>query len=560
MFGPARSPTKSPYRSAVKSLALEVEAPPIPPTVTDLCYHAVVSETEVSVICGSDTEPDCSGSIKGSFHAEKRNNWAFFGLRSRLNYKNFPVTITTVGGVPIYTIPFPCVPTEFPKPGDQSAFYVQTGSASYAYGIESLINPADCHFRAPNLDGHCTELSACSAVDFSSEPINTLVSARIQVASWGIQSINGPDVITVGYSGIWPGDHIAIKDTPGAVNNRGFVEVVGSNATQVFVESSAALQTQGAGGTIELIVAAWNRCRFYTSVGLPQSDKYPAQLHAGAGDQFDAIDTAFIRLSNAGIYSGDYQTIVKAVDHVELVGQNWTSRIENQGTWINKILKITAPLHSLGAGTEFGRIVGTVNYNGEYTFEYVDGDTLIVRNEWFVANESVGEIQYQIVIGVGDGLEAGFEDWITITVTGTTDYDGTWSVFAFEDLGDAFFYAGDFDLLWGTSFQSGSWVEVGGLGRSGVIDIFPNLGPDPITGFGSQRTGSIEIIDSDIMRIAVADAMGMVGGGVRTWSAADPVAYLAFEREIKGAGTDFIEAIGRFTVNDTGRLNIRDPY
>ncbi len=559
MFGPARSPTKAPYRSPVKSLALEVTAePPIPPSVTDLCFHGQVLENITALVCGDATNPDCSGSIKGTFSAARRCRWGLFGLESRLSYKNFPVEIRTTAGVNVTTISYPCDPAEWPTPGYAFEFFIETGAYRWDYALESL-DGGDCSFRMPQF-GNCSELAFCSVDEYAAPAFGELISARIQVASWGITSIAAPNVITVGFNDLWAGDHIAIKGTPGSANDRGFVEVtVDSVAGNIItVDASANLQAQGAGGTVELIVAGWARCVSYTDVGLPASDLYPAQLYAGPGDNFNDPDTAFIRLESAGVYDGEYQTIFKGLDKVELVGQNWIT-LQTTGAWYNNILQLTAPGHSVSSGTKDGRIVNSPSYDGEYTFEFVDADRLIVRDLWWVGG-GTGTIQYRIVSGTGTGIDPGWSGPIAITVSGTTDYNGTWNVNAFNFGFAAFFTGGDFDTLWGISEQAGTWVEVGGLGRSGNITIQPNSGPDAITFFEPQRNGDIGRIDSDVMRIIAADSQGVVGGAVRLFSDTDPAPYAANERTIKLVTATYVEADGRFEVPDTGRLTVRDPY
>ncbi len=560
MFGPARSPTKAPYRAPTKALALEVEAP-APPADTNFwpCHGQVISLFECTPNPCTLNLQDCEG--KSSSPRGWSTNYSFQWMVGNLNYKNLPMTVENQAGQVLATLDWGC------EENGWVIWDTPTNIVSAYYTALQDIRYDPYRFISPPPPGGFGEQCDCST-NTDSPPaavLDELISFRTQRATWRIESISGRTVNVNPADGpllLWDKSMLILKDTPGGINNLPVrVNMPGGGAefyaTGVTNDDGGdpGLTNQGAGGILEFLVGDWYSCQPYTTLEAVPFGLYDARLNSQQAI-FDEDRVAILRLSNAGVYSGDYVGVVYVDGNTVVLPTKWIGDQES-GTWENKYIRLTVPGTAI-TSTTTASVQGTIGqYDGIQSLIPASADAVDIADTWFNGTDS-GKIVFPDSYGEGTGIAENTFEPITIQVSGTTSYDGTYFCLVTRDVGEplATFIGGDFNNLYKEPTEAGTWVEVGGAGRSGTITIMPVQAAENFTAVAPQLSGDIDFIWPGAFRVNVANPEASVDDWARLfdYQAGGIPGTAQFHVRAVGAGYVDLEGLLPDSYNPNGNI------
>ena len=438
-----------------------------------------------------------------------------------LNYKNLPMQVYRDSGELLVTVDFGCQDGAgwviWDDPTNIYSEYYEPGVQDVQYD--------PYRFTAPPPPGGFGE--ACGIEVYTNSPPSLideeLLSFRTKKATWRIENISGNRVNVNPADGpllLWDKSLLILKDTPGGINDlpvRVDMPVGGAefSFTDVVNDDGGdpGLTDQGPGGTLEFLAGDWYSCQPYTTIGPVPFGLYDARLNSQQAI-FDEDRVAILRLSNAGVYTGDYVGVVYVDGNTVILPTKWIGDQES-GTWENKYIRLTIPGTSI-TSTTTASVQGTIGqYDGIQELIPAGADAVDIADTWFNGTDS-GKIVFPDSFGLGTGIAEDTFEPITIEVSGTTNYNGTYFCLVVRDVGEplATFVGGDFNGLYKEPAEAGTWTEVGGSGRSGTITIQPIQPAENFTAVAPQLTGDIDFIWPGAFRVNVANP----GASVDDWA------------------------------------------
>ncbi len=548
MFGPARSPTKAPYRAPTKSLALEVEVPTPPPDTNFWpCHGQAISLFECTPNPCDFNQVDCESKL--SSPRAWTVNYSFQWLVGNLNYKNLPMTVENQSGQVLATLDYGCGETGW------VIWDTPTNIDSGYYTALQDVRYDPYRFISPPPPGGFGEQCDCS-VNSDSPPIavlDELISFRTQRATWRIESIVGNTVNVNPADGpllLWDKSMLILKDTPGGINDlpvRVNMPIGGAEFSFTGVVNDdggdPGLTDQGPGGILEFLVGDWYSCQPYTTLEAVPFNIYPAKLVSSV-PIFEQDRVAILRLSNAGVYSGDYIGCVYESTGTVVLPVNWIGDQES-GIWQNKYIRLTVPGTGITSTTTASvQGVGAL-YDGIQELIPASADAVDIADTWFIGGDS-GKIVFPDSYGEGTGIDENTFEPITIQVSGTTSYDGTYFCLVLRDIGEplATFIGGDFNNLYKEPTEAGSWVEVGGTGRSGTITIMPINAAEDFTAVNPQLSATIERIFPDAFRVNVANPEASVDDWARLFDYQSGGISAQSQWHVRAVGAGYVDLEG----------------
>ncbi len=467
-----------------------------------------------------------------------------------LNYKNLPMQVYRQDGTLIATVDFGCT--------DGAGWKIwndPTNTYSYWYSASQDVEYDPYRFSSPPPPGGFGE--ACGievyANSIPSLVDNELLSFRTQRATWRIESISGRTVNVNPADGrllLWPNSMLILKDTPGGINDLPVRVSAGGaiNYSATLTNDTGGdpgLTDQGAGGTLQFLLGDWYACQPYTTIEPVPFNVYDAKLNSvQAIFEIDKVST--LRLENAGVYSGDYAGVTYEDANTVVLPTKWIGD-QVSGTWLNDNLRLTVPGTSV-TSTASAKIEGVGGqYNGIYTLTLVPGttDKLDIDDVWFNGTDS-GDLVFADAQGEGTGIAEDTFEFITITISGTANYNGTYGCAALRDLGQplATFLGGDLNGLYEKTTEVGSWVEVGGLGRSGSITMSPVRAPEAFTAVEPQLSGDIDFIWPGAFRVNVASPQATVDDWARLFDYQSGGISAADQWHVRAVGPGYVDLEG----------------
>ncbi len=496
-LAPERTPTGSVYRSPTNAVFRSIQAVE-PPGPSPTQFHPCVlwQPPGGPGTCDSGTpEEYCPDlpflSVNGTSFLSFE--WFYVGMDSYLNYKNFPIDIVLNDPSDVlFTIPTP--------PCHQymwECFNAVDGRYIFA-GFDDL-----CGY--PEGDDILFGLSLCS-LDGVTIPStgSQRIGMVVQNATWAITEINATEGwVRTGLNWLKGGDAVEIFNQP--ANNGTYLVDNDSTDDRVFLSG---LTQEAGGGTLLFKPAIFRVCGNYTAVSLPAHNLYPAVMRY-AGDAlnptFEAADT-LIHITGAAPYAGTHPVAAGNISgEVNLPATFWEGPPAPGGTWINNATVLVGATGSFANGI---RVTGTIGlYDGFYDASQVfaPGGGFGLQGVVFQGTDS-GNIDFRGISFNGDGLPAGYPSQsVTLIVTGTTDYNGTYNdVTALEFSGTSFFSGGDLDSIWFTSNQTGTW-EIQDQSLTGNILVTnPSTNPTTFTSARAHKTGTVTDMVTDVSTVIAA--------------------------------------------------------
>jgi len=432
-------------------------------------------------------------------------------LRSRLSWKNLPIELVDEAGSTFLEInPVVNSPNTFGK-GDSHDDDVNTYTVTHD-NYNGMINTQDPMYQRV---GQYTELVICAENAIGQMPPAACapsgrpgqecdvwpanVGVRVTKAQWNITLIESGGWVTIGQHYTEDGDAFLLS---GTISNDGEkrvtdVDIPGGRVRLV------GITVEAAAGTATLIVGRWARSGRILSLSAVDQGLY-APLMRYTGFLSPSIERdQRVLISGSGIYDGStlIQDAPWSFAGVYLINKLWSGNV-SAGTWVNNAVEIVSsssiPFFQIKL-----TIIGIVgHYDGDWTPTRVTSSRFRIEPIHFVGTDS-GTWQRWGVRLNGNGIDTGALRSITITVSGTSKYDGTYTCDVEETGGNVGFFA--FDDLNDIKFSgdaTGTWVEVGVPTHTGVIlSSEANYPSEPFASTQPDEDGTVTEIRSDAIRV-----------------------------------------------------------
>ncbi len=456
--------------------------------------------------------------------------------------RSYPLAILSKTGDPLLWISYPgCTgPTYY-----DSGLVYRTGSLQWNYYLGAInlcsrrrIAGFPRYKKIPNQNAYeCLDLDGVTGLGLMLSDavweIDSTSSVTNTITLEDEHTLNGASTIQVIGQGL----------------NDGLYNIHSSTTTTITVSNLVVSQ----GGGYVVYPAETSVTGIYSAVAEPSYGLYPPRATV-SGDLLSATGTAdqTLKLTNAGSYNGTQPiTLLTATGGLQTVKLNTaTYQGTATGNWENHAVQLKS---SDSISIDTIRIKGTPNdYDGTYDpADYsIESHGLTLFGVFFTAT-ATGTIEYEGISFTVTNLPTGYNKQVSVTVSGTTSYNGSYTAQALAAFG--LIYAYDLNDEFFAGDETGNYSITSPDTISGSITSTIGTGPHTFTSGAKDKTGTVTEVDSLHSRVTVG---GHKIGTGDDWEFLTGTTYAGITGEVVATNTATVDIDVPYDGTDAGTYRV----
>ncbi len=487
--------------TSLKARETDLPSPP-PTTLIDLPCHGYIrfanssSDPDPPDGCGTNitSETYCPSLSVPGFNGGSSIEFVVERLYSQLSWKNFPLEVyDKATGNLLLTVPaLSCDPQYW----GGGAWEVVSATQAFSFTFDDFYTGATA--------GRGTYLLGllCQKGPLAVLPVEGVwIGVRVTLATWGITGFDaGTGWIIIGVHYLRVGDLVELTGMLLNGGRHGVLEVDHSGG-RIRIDFQDLVQEDPTGNVV-LIPGRFARCGDFTAISQVDQGLYPPVMQY-TGPALGAVSQdQIVLLTDSGVYDGLHTISIAGLSpgEVILTDTTWQGSPPSGGTWVNNAVILVSSDTLLGDRRM--RVVGSSGvYDGIYEagdlFPVSDPPGMEVTGQSFTVTET-GTMEFSGISFSGTNIPFGFFTPITITISGTASYDGTYDC----QILFTSFVGGDLDNVFFEGSQTGTWVEVGDPTNTGLVtSVGGGTNTADYTSVQADKSGAVTDIVSNHIRV-----------------------------------------------------------